>query len=203
MESMDLSNLERKIFLQYKKDGALETILGLAMMYIGMTKLTDTSGVFRTIVPIFVILFILIWKKRITFPRLGYFEFTQERRARTRRSVFAMISVAFITVALAIWGSHLVESGGAADPATVKSTKLLLSGGMLAIVIASVAGFMQIRHLFYFAALSFLLFAAAAWFAFSSGFAFLGLGLPLLVFGLIRLSHFLKQHPPQESPSNA
>lgn len=203
MKSEDLVGLEEKIFYQYGRDGALETVLGIALLLIGLSKAVSTETAFPGLIPILVILAIRAWRKRITYPRLGYVEFSRERRTRTKRAVIILLFVAITTVALAVWGSNLIEGTSSADPAAVKNSTRLLFGGMLSIVIAAVARFRRLNHLYAFALLNFLFFAAVAWFHLSSGFAFAGTGLSLLIFGLIRVTGFLKAHPLQETPSNA
>ena len=202
MNSMDLAGLEKNIFSQTKQDGAMETILGFAMLFIGLSKLLDTNDVFRSIIPLFVIIFILVWKRRITLPRLGYVEFSKERRTRTKLAIFTMMFVSFATVALVLWGVHIIENTSSVAPATVKITKRLLSGGMLAAIIAAVAFFMDLKHLYFFAGFSFLMFVVISLFNLPSGYAFIGLGIAFLIFGLIRLQRFLKAYPLPETPEN-
>lgn len=203
MESLNLEVLEKNIFQQYKRDGALETILGVALSFIGLSKFLEEGDFFRTIVPLFVIVFILVWKRRITLPRLGYVEFAPERKKRMTRAIFVMLLIVFCAVVLAVVGSHILEATAAVDPATIKYADRLIYAGMLSVIIAIVGRTLQFTHLYYFAALCFLLFVITAIFKLSSGYAFGGTGLAFLIFGLFRVARFLKDYPLQESADNA
>jgi len=203
MESKDLSELEAKIFAEYGQDGAIETLMGAGLLLIGLNMAGNAETVFIGLIPIFIVLLARVWRKRITFPRLGYVAFSSERRARRRRTVIILLFAGVCAMLLAVWSSNLVQESAVADPASAANLTRLFHGTVLSLIIAAVARFRRVNHLYLFAVLNLILFIVAVATHQPSGLAVAGTGIALLGFGVARTVRFLRLHPLQESAGNA
>ena len=100
-DKIDLKALERKAYLAYHEDGLLDIGIGSTLAWIGIVALTDVD------IPIYLWYLIgtTIWttaKKQITVPRIGYVEFRETRKGRTRKLISLFVLVLTVTMVLGV-----------------------------------------------------------------------------------------------------
>lgn len=100
-QSLDLRELERRAWVSFQQDGALEAYIGI-LLVIGFIT-SGESTYLRIIGPVLMLaaigLFVGI-KKLVTVPRMGLVEFGPKRKAKRRRQAAIMLVVFLATAAL-------------------------------------------------------------------------------------------------------
>ena len=101
---IDLSNVERKTYLSFHQDGLLDILIGIFILGLGISM----SGLHFLLT--FIIMFVFttsidsFWnvKKSVIYPRLGYVNFSPERRAKEKRKLTALATVWVVPLVLVI-----------------------------------------------------------------------------------------------------
>jgi hypothetical protein len=189
-ESLDLKGLERKAFVSYQQDGLLDLFLGMLLLVWGLTmepRLGGMGGVwFVVLFPIF-----LLARRRITYPRLGYAQFTKERRNR-RRLVALFTATALLGLMVAfLWSSQSFP--GLRD--WLHRYIVIFFGGLIAAVLLFKAGISGIRRLYLYATVILISFAAAQWSSVHFRYSFIISGAVILISGVVVLTRFLRRYP--------
>jgi hypothetical protein len=195
VEEQDLQKLESEILQAYNKDGMLETLMG-SMLLLGGINLAQHGGATLGILPILVILIGRAWRKRITYPRLGYAEILAKRRATQRKEMLRMIGLAVLAVAaltvIAILAARATNEDQ--DLLTQPHAKLFF-GAFISAIIAGVAATQRVRLFYFVAVLLFILIIATDLLQISGGYALASTGAILLVVGVVKLIIFLRANP--------
>ncbi|MCB9368542.1 MAG: hypothetical protein H6507_05495 [Calditrichaeota bacterium] len=191
MESHELDMLEKRVLASFHSDGAAETLMGIALGLAGFHMAAQSDAPTIGILPVIVILLARAWKKRITYPRLGYAGFAKRGRTKRLTVVLTLLTV----TAVALVAIQYLPTG---------SGKLVM-GLIVSAAITLPAILKGMRHFYLFGLLCFGLIAASTYIHVSAGYAIAATGAILLVVGLIRLKNFLDQHPKQmgEAPLGA
>ncbi|MDJ0835682.1 MAG: hypothetical protein QNK37_04145 [Acidobacteriota bacterium] len=112
----DLKQLERKAFRSFYQDGLWDIYLGLLLLGMGLPRILDELGLpsapgrealIMLPLVIFALMLLVLGKKWITSPRLGYVKFSPARKKKT--TVIGLILV--ITFLLGAGLYALVETG--------------------------------------------------------------------------------------------
>jgi hypothetical protein len=117
-QSIDLKQLERKVWTSFFEDGIWDIYLGSLLMAMGIGALISDTGISHTTTMIIYVLlvgaaflFLLLGKRLITRPRIGRVNFGPKGRARKKKtSIVFAVSVlvglaAFVIVLLSARGS--------------------------------------------------------------------------------------------------
>ncbi len=141
-DKIDLKALERKAYLAYHEDGLLDIGIGAVLAWIAIVALTDSDF---TDFPYYVWFFIIVstWttaKQQITVPRIGYVEFRETRKDRTRKliSLFVLVlSITMVLGVLAFRASGVVETPGwliaLQNYGDILLGSVLLGGGLISV----------------------------------------------------------------------
>jgi len=189
-ESLDLNKLERKAFVSYHQDGLVDLFLGALLLSWGLTMETMLGGMggvwFVVFFPI-----LLLARRRITYPRLGYARFTRDRR--NRRSLAALFTATALLGLLVafLWSSQSFP--GLRD--WLHRSIEIFFGGLIAAVLLFKAGISGIRRLYLYAAVILISFAAAQWHTVPIQYSFIVSGAVILVSGAVVLARFLRRYP--------
>jgi len=189
-ESLDLKKLEKKAFVSYHQDGLVDLFLGALLLAWGLTMETMLKGMggvwFVVLFP-----FLLLARRRLTYPRLGYAQFTRERRNR-RRLVALFTATALLGLMVAfLWSNQSVP--GLRD--WLHRYIEIFFGGLIAAVLLFKAGISGIRRLYLYAAVILISFAAAQWSPFRIQYSFIVSGAVILAGGAVVLARFLRRYP--------
>ena len=80
MTHIDLKELEKKTFTSYHEDGIVDIFAGAWMIFFGIFSMCTDRPWFAGMFSVYGLPFFYLAKKRITIPRIGYVEFSQQRR---------------------------------------------------------------------------------------------------------------------------
>jgi hypothetical protein len=192
MQLTEIEQIEERIYKEYNQDGAAECLMGGGLLLAGFNMAAHASGSIVGILPILIILLGKAWKKRITYPRLGYVEFSSKRRMMKRRGILLIMIAALAGTALAVWASNMNLFGSSASWGTQSR---LFFGGMISVIIVMVGIIRKTPHFYWVAIVNFIFILASFWWNFASGYALMLTGLLCLGIGLPKLMRFLSAHP--------
>ena len=189
-ENIDLKKLERKAFVSYHQDGLLDLFLGALLAAWGLTMetaLTGMAGVwFVVLFPVF-----LLARRRITYPRLGYAQFTKDRRNRRKLTALFTVTALMGLMAAFLWSSQSFP--GLRD--WLHRYIVIFFGGLIAAVLLFKAGISGVRRLYLYAAVILAAFAASQWSSVRFQYSFIVSGAVILVSGAVVLARFLRRYP--------
>jgi len=189
-ESLDLNKLERKAFVSYHQDGLLDIFLGTLLAAWGLTMETMLRGMggiwFVVFFPI-----LLLARRRITYPRLGYARFTRERQNRRRMAVLFTLTALLGLMVAFLWSNQSFP--GLRD--WLHRYIVIFFGGLIAAVLLFKAGISGIKRLYLYAAVILISFAAAQWSPFPIQYSFIISGAVILAGGAVVLVRFLRRYP--------
>ncbi|MFX1318366.1 MAG: hypothetical protein ACFE9D_08490 [Promethearchaeota archaeon] len=191
-ERIDLKALERKAYTSYHQDGIFDIILGLAIIFFGLTLLPLLEESMTYLWGgTFIVWFISygVAKKSITVPRMGYVEFSPSRRYRLvfLFSLLVIVNVvifAFMMFGLSVAAVLFLNQYGLLVVATV-------GGGLFAVF----GWATQIYRLFGYGAITFLAFSAAHVFVLPITYPIIAIGIALAGLGFVLLYQFLRKYP--------
>ena len=194
MDHENTKGLEGSMLQAYDRDGMLETLLGLALLGGGL-NLIAAGGTVTGLLPIIIILMARAWKRRITYPRLGYAEILTIRRTQRKRTVLvillAICGIAGVALVAGLGSGVIQDVGGFFGQARSK----LFFGVFLSVIIASIGMVRKAPHIYAVAVLLFALIVVTNRMQLSGGYALTLTGLLIAGFGLVRLAVFLKANP--------
>lgn len=194
MNPQDIRQLEGAMLQGYDRDGMLETLMGFGLAFGGM-NLIEHGGAATGLLPLFLILAARAWKRKITYPRLGYAEIHSDRRRQKKRvillALLTLSGIAGLAFIAALAGGAIQDAESFFGQPHAK----LVFGAFLSAIIVGVA-IVQRAPLFYAAAaiLSGLI-AAFDKMQISGGYALVLTGALLFIAGLARLFLFLRANP--------
>ena len=82
MAQIDLKKLEKKAFTSYHEDGIIDIFAGAWILFFAIFNMcTDKPWFGAGMFPVYGLPFFTLAKKKITVPRIGYVEFTKQRRS--------------------------------------------------------------------------------------------------------------------------
>jgi len=191
-DRIDLKTLERKAYTSYHQDGIFDIILGVAIIFFGLTLLPLLEeSIFYLWGGTFIVWFISYGaaKRSITVPRMGYVEFSPSRRYRL---VFLFSLLVIVNVVI-----FAIMAFGLSAPAVA----FLNQYGLL--VVATVGGGLfalfgwatQIYRLLGYGVITLLAFSAAHVFVLPITYPIIALGIAIAGLGFILLYRFLRKYP--------
>ncbi len=189
-ENIDLKKLERKAFVSYHQDGLLDLFLGALLAAWGLTMETTLKGMagvwFVVLFPIF-----LLARRRITYPRLGYAQFTKDRRNRRKLTALFTVTALLGLMVAFLWSSQSFP--GLRN--WLHRYIVIFFGGLIAAVLLFKAGISGVRRLYFYAAVILAAFASAQWSSIRFQYSFIVSGAVIFVSGVVVLARFLRRYP--------
>lgn len=77
-EKIDLDEIERKMYREANSDGIMELLLGVLLSFMAVTWARSYFTVFLAFFPLYGNRVLEAFKRKFTYPRIGYVEFKQE-----------------------------------------------------------------------------------------------------------------------------
>jgi hypothetical protein len=191
-DAKDLNALEAKVREEYTRDGSLEFLMGFGITVAGLMVGRHHIGSFAAFVPIFVIMLSRAWKKTITYPRLGYAEFSAALRAEKKRTIFLVILAA---AALAILAALSYSEAAFSERKGSLPYANLMIGGFIALFFLAFAIYRKATALYIIAGLMIAAALAVHFRLFSFEDALVFAGCVLMAVGVVRVVRFIRSHP--------
>lgn len=188
---INLEKIEKKAWSLYFEDGFWDMFVGLLMLSLGISQLTDENVTGYALMGFAVVLGPL-GRMALTYPRVGKVRFGPVRR-QNRRKIIIIISVC---VLLGLIG-FILGAVGLKPPEDAPNILFALGFGALFLgVFASMAWFLEFRRLYIYAVLFALSIALTEGLENSTGPVMLcTFGGMVIMTGLFLLVRFLRKYP--------
>jgi hypothetical protein len=193
MVTTTVDELEKKINQEYSKDGFLEIFLAIALV---LSAAMVERGVFPgtfALFPVFVLLMKRAWRKKITYPRLGYAEIMDDRRLQLKRRLPGIILALVVTgiiMAVLVYFRH--HGGGSSAHQSLAGLTL---GVGIVVVLLAFAAVDRAWQLLYSVIPAIVIISIAYWQKWPLEIALLISALIAFGVGVYRLVSFLRNNP--------
>ncbi len=189
----DLQNLEERSYRTTQRDGLIDLLVGLGLLGFGLGVLLDIP-MLTVLAPA---LLATMWqplRDRITTPRLGYVRFSEPRRKRERRGLWAVrwALVGTVAAGIAVW--MVFDRGGESLRETMSGLGLAPFALMVALLLG-VAGLALRAPWFLGYALLAVVAAALVPLGVPGEYGLTGVGAAITLTGLARLIRFMRRYP--------
>ncbi|MFC2058378.1 hypothetical protein ACFLTS_01875 [Chloroflexota bacterium] len=145
--NIDFQRIERKVWTSYFQDGLWDIFMGLLMLGLGVTSLTDERPAVYVIGYAIIALAVLVFsigKRLITYPRIGRVKFGLYRKKKQRK---VMIIVG-LCVMLGLLGFVMGSFGLTPDKGLPNEIIALIVGIVFLAVFGSMAYFMDFNRMY-------------------------------------------------------
>jgi hypothetical protein len=196
-ESVDLKDLERKIYLSYHQDGLVDIFLGIGLIVIGIIFHPILGEHVPTVAMVMIMLFVFVYaslKRAITIPRMGYVEFLPERKTRFALLIFTIVLITNIPLVIVV----LLTAGQQISPAVFDfvTNYLLIIFGIYGAGIFILIGFLsEIRRFFGYGVTTLIVFIISHFLFLHFSLPVIGVGVVITIAGFFQLVWFLRKYP--------
>jgi len=189
-QAIDLKELEKKAWTSTFEDGITDIGLGLLLLVATICQIFNESSPY--LYPLFIVpaLFVIIAKRYVTVPRMGFVKFSRERTRKRYRLILVMTTSIVILLILTAIG--LLQQLPIAP---------VIVGAIVFIIPCSIAYFWNWDRMYFYAVLFTLSFAlneitiADTRVIASGAYAWLISGIITIVIGVVYLVRFLRKYP--------
>jgi len=195
-EPIDLEQLERQAFLSFHQDGILDLCLGAALLQLGIIIFLFPS--FFTGQLSSAILSIFIYpalNKAVTFPRLGYVEFSGARQERNFFVMMILFAVFLAPIVGMLVGLSVIPN----FMPVLRTNYMLILAVCGAVFLCVVAYYTRLRRFYVYGVLIGLLYGLSHFWLRPLFLALLVTGGGSLLIGLVVLIRFLHRYPKTQS----
>ncbi|MGW8181171.1 MAG: hypothetical protein ACWGQW_20770 [bacterium] len=196
-DNIDTKEIERKAYFNYHKDGILDIYLGISMAMFTVSFISPTYSMVWMIALLPV--FYRDSKRRYTFPRLGYVKFSEGTSKRSTTLAMALASLSLVG-GLLVFFSGFPNNYNWMVP-FIENWKLVAAGGLF--ITLSLFGYVsKINRLYYYGALSLILFGAGAIIPLPGYIVLPTLGGIITLSGIYHLYRFTQEYPLETRQEN-
>ena len=195
-EPIDLEQLERQAFLSFHQDGLLDLCLGSFLLQLGIIIFlfpTFYTGLLSSAVP-WIFIYIGL-KKAVTFPRLGYVEFSVARQERNFLVMMLLVAILLAPIVGMLVGLLVIPN----FMPVLQTNYMLILAACGAVSLWVVAYYTGIRRFFIYGMLIGLLYGWSHFWLLPLYFALLVTGGFSLLIGLVIVIRFLHRYPKAQS----
>jgi hypothetical protein len=189
-QAIDLKELEKKAWTSTFEDGITDIGLGLLLLVATICQIFNESSPY--LYPLFIVpaLFVIVAKRYVTVPRMGFVKFSRERTRKRYKLILVMTTSIVILLILTAIGS--LQQLPMAP---------VIVGTIVFIIPCSIAYFWNWDRMYLYAALFTLSFAlneitiADTGVIASGAYAWLISGIIMIAIGVVYLVRFLRKYP--------
>ncbi len=189
-QNLNLKEIEKKVWTSTFEDGITDIGIGLVLLVSTICQMFNDERFY--LYPLFIVpaLFIIIAKKYITAPRLGFVKFSRERNKK-RYTLFLVMTISIVFL-LMLTTKGLLQQ--------LPMTSLIV-GAIVFIIPCSIAYFLNWDRMYIYAVLFTLSFTlneitiANTGVIASGAYAWLISGMMITVVGVVYLVRFMKKYP--------
>lgn len=194
MNNVDLTSLEAKFREAYDRDGAMEILLGIGLFFGGAVLNHAMRTAFAGIMPAFLVVIGKAWKKRITYPRIGYAKLPAVNQ--TRNNALTLIVITIAAVSSLFFIGYLAGKTGFENKAIeMKPYTGLFVCAFIALLVSGI-GIVRRNPVLYGVALFLLILAFLAHAGFmTNGDAVTFTGIASMIAGIVRMILFIRSNP--------
>ena len=195
-KEIDLSKIEQKAYLSYHRDGLADILIGLFILAFGIDMAVGTLATsLLGWMPV-----LLYWplKRLITYPRMGYVDFSPERKTKEKKKSVVLTIALCVPFTLGLLVFLVVSGRTGLSPELVDKVReysILIFGVILASFISLGAFLSGVRHLYAYAALILIFVASGRLLDVQRHLYFISSGVVILISGVIVLIRFLRKYP--------
>ena len=190
----NLGDLERAAYLSRWKDGLVDLIGGLGVLFVGATWSFEFFWATGFAVPVLLVAWMLL-RKRVVEPRIGRVTFSPQRREKEKGATQASILFGVgLLLLFVVFHAFKIRSGGGFD-AWVQEWIAALPGALLALLALATATLTGLTRFVGYAAVLLVTATAATWYGMEPGPQILIAGGIITLVGLTLFTRFLAQHP--------
>lgn len=195
MSRIDLDKLEQKVYASRWDDGLLDLFVGVSVLGIGVLWMIPRMAGFGGILPVLLIPFWPLARKRITEPRAGFVEFTDERRGRERRGMRTMTVLGIGAFLLGVAAYFVAGVDGMMTKEWFRLAIPALPGVLIGLGAVAAGLMFQLDRFLSYGLLFTGLAAFLTFFGAEPG-VYLAIGGGIVtVLGAVRLARFLRRYP--------
>lgn len=190
---ISLKNLEKKAYLTYHGDGIWDICLGLWFASTAVFVLIDL-GYMMGVFPAILLPGILGIKRSFNRPRLGYVQFSGERKERERRAKTRLaitLTVTCVAGLVVFWAF----AGGSGSLNWIRGLGLVPFGAVIAVVLGVVGFSYGIYRFVIYGILALAVFIAGHLAHTHIAIIFFVPGIVCLAAGLILMTRFVRKYP--------
>lgn len=193
-DKINLRELERRAYLSYHEDGILDVIIGFGLITAALWVLADMPWLIGSWIPIMTPMYIQI-KKKVTVPRLGQVEFSQQRKGKTRKTVFALVAFNIIMLAAGFYVWWAWDIGGKPQwLLDLLSNYMVITGALGAIISWVVAYITDLRRFYGYGLMNLIIFTLVGNMGVHISVSLVAVGVGVTLYGLYLFSNFRKKY---------
>lgn len=195
----DLAGIERKAYRSTFDGGILDTLVGIALLVLGISWFTDYAA-FGGVAAALLVPFWSVLRKQIVEPRTGYVELGPARKEGERRKLGTYLLLGTMALLLGI-GVFIAFKGGAMGRDGIARLIIpALPGGILAVAAVFTGLSYGLPRFFGYGFLALVAAFGVAVVGARPGWNFVVPGTVMLISGLSMMILFVRRYPIQNSP---
>lgn len=193
-DKINLRELERRAYLSYHEDGILDVIIGFGLITAALWVLADMPWLIGSWIPIMTPIYIEI-KKKVTVPRLGQVEFSEQRKGKTRKTMFALVVFNMILFAAGFYVWMAMDIGGKPQwLLDLLSNYMVITGALGAIISWVVAYITDLRRFYGYGLMNLIIFTLVGNMGVHISVSLVAVGAGVTLYGLYLFSNFRKKY---------
>ena len=195
---LNLRELERRAFLSYHGDGILDIMIGFGLIIAALWIFAEMPWLVGSWVPVMTPIYLLI-KKNITVPRLGHVEFSERRKGKTKKTMFALVvfNIILFVGGFGVWMA--MDIGGKPQWLIDLLENYMILTGFLGLVASWIVAFISdLRRFYSYGLMNLAIFTVSGFFKLHIALGMVLLGIIVVLYGLILLLDFSRKYPVME-----
>lgn len=193
------SRVERRIVRRYWDDGLIDVLSGIGVLLIGLAWQCNLVPL-GAVAPAMLIPFWSPLRKRITEPRMGYVEFSDDQEGRQRSFLLWTIGIGCLTFAIVV-GAYFLRTSPLAGVAA-ESWIAALPACLIGVLAAAVSFLILVPRFLAYGVVLALAGVAVVVLDMRPGAAMIAGGIIVTGVGLLRLAKFVHTYSPPPLKSN-
>jgi hypothetical protein len=189
--SRDLAVIEREAYRAFNRDGIIDLLLGLSLVWIGVAWLWLPSiAAFAGLLPAVLAPPIVMWRKDFVAERAGHVRWAAQRRRRERGGLMAALALGALVFVAAVVSYVAIDEGSLSEALEWATPGLL--AWLLALLAVVLAVVVDAPRMLGYGAILAVAGTVAAVFDLSPGWPLLVAGLVVTASGVWLVVHFAR-----------
>ena len=192
---IDLRDIERRAYLSYHEDGLLDIMIGFGIIVSGLFVYAEMPWLIGSFIPVFTPIYIQ-YKKRVTVPRLGQVEFSEQRKMKQKRTMFSLVVFNIILFIGGLYAWFAMDIGGRPQWLIDLLSNYMIIFGAFGALISSVVGFFSdLKRFHIYGLINLAVFTVANNYTDHPAYGLVTIGIILALNGFKLLLTFTRKYP--------